>query len=201
MGGHNGERSGERERVDGRKENLAGESSGVRGREGGRKASRVAENPRSDRQGVGGGVELPRGINTPGVEELPKGGRNLPSESQGRRSAGRRWKGAGRERRTTTRETKAHRDSDGDEEMTSGPGPAPLLSPQWSTAANRGSAVTPHRHPDGADGARPKRTSARASTAYWRRQSQRAIKLPRRSRYAGTATTPPWGRGTRARGR
>ena len=40
---------------------------------GGPKASRVAENPRGDHQGVGGRVELPRGIDTPGIEELPQG--------------------------------------------------------------------------------------------------------------------------------
>ena len=51
----------------------ASEYSGVGGSEGGREPSGVAENLGGDRQGVGGGVELPRGINTPGVEELPRG--------------------------------------------------------------------------------------------------------------------------------
>ena len=31
-------------------------------------ASRVAENPGGDRQGVGGGIKPPQGIDTPGVE-------------------------------------------------------------------------------------------------------------------------------------
>ena len=52
---------------------LAGEYSGVGNGEGGHEASRVAENHRRDRQGVGGKVESPKGINTPGVEELPRG--------------------------------------------------------------------------------------------------------------------------------
>ena len=43
-------------------------------RDGGPKASGVVENPGGDRQGVRGGVELPRGTNTPRVEELPGGG-------------------------------------------------------------------------------------------------------------------------------
>ena len=53
----------------------AGESLGVGGRKGGREASGVAENPRGDCQGVGGEVKLPRGINTPEVDELPRGGK------------------------------------------------------------------------------------------------------------------------------
>ena len=44
-GGRHGARSGERERVAGRRENPAGESSGVGFREGGPKAYGVAENP------------------------------------------------------------------------------------------------------------------------------------------------------------
>ena len=40
--------------------------------------------------------------------------------------------------------------------MTRGPGPAAPLHPQWSTATDRDSVGTLHRHPDIADGARPK---------------------------------------------
>ena len=36
----------------------------------------MAENPRGDRQEVRGGVELPQGITTPGVDELPQGRKN-----------------------------------------------------------------------------------------------------------------------------
>ena len=52
---------------------VASEPSRVGGNEGSREAYRVAENPNGDRQGVGGGVELPQGINTPGVGALPQG--------------------------------------------------------------------------------------------------------------------------------
>ena len=52
---------------------MAGDSSGVEGEEGGRVAYRVAENPGGDRQGVREGVDSPQGINTPGVEEFPRG--------------------------------------------------------------------------------------------------------------------------------
>ena len=33
----------------------------------------MTENPRGERQGVGGGADLPQGINTPGVGALPWG--------------------------------------------------------------------------------------------------------------------------------
>ena len=49
------------------------QSSGMGGEEGGCEASEVVENPRGSRQGVGGGIELPQGNNTPGVAELPWG--------------------------------------------------------------------------------------------------------------------------------
>ena len=52
---------------------VAHESSGVGDEEGGREASRVAENPRGSRQGVGRGVKSPQGINTSRVAELPRG--------------------------------------------------------------------------------------------------------------------------------
>ena len=44
-------------------------------REGGREASGGAENCGGNQQGVVGGVELLQGIDTPGVEELPQGGK------------------------------------------------------------------------------------------------------------------------------
>ena len=64
-----------RERVSGQRENPAGKSSRVGIKEGDPEASGVAENPRGDCQGFVGGVELPRGIDTPGVEELLRGGK------------------------------------------------------------------------------------------------------------------------------
>ena len=62
--------------------------------EGGPKAYGVAKNPRGNRQGVGGGVDSPRGTNIPRVEEFPwrdeiygvnlKGDRVWGEDGQGR---------------------------------------------------------------------------------------------------------------------
>ena len=101
-GGRHGERSGVRERVVGRRENparessgvggdegvrkaygVASEPSGVGGKEGGRKAHIVAENHGGDRQGVRGGVELPQGIDTPGVDEFPRWNKNPGVSAEG----------------------------------------------------------------------------------------------------------------------
>ena len=71
VGGRHGARSRVRESVSCQQENPAGKSSGVEGREGVHEASRVAENPGGDRQGVGGGVKPLQGVDTPLVEELP----------------------------------------------------------------------------------------------------------------------------------
>ena len=92
LGGRHGAIIAARERVAGRRENPSGDSYGVggegegceaygvaskpskvRGDIGGREAYIMAENPRGDCHGVGGGVELPQGINTPGVGALPQG--------------------------------------------------------------------------------------------------------------------------------
>ena len=51
----------------------ANDSSGVGDEEWGHEASGVAVNPLGSRQGVGGGVKLPQGTDTPGVAELPRG--------------------------------------------------------------------------------------------------------------------------------
>ena len=51
-GGRHGEKPGERERVAGRQENLAGESSVLVVSEGICEASGVVRNPRGDRQGM-----------------------------------------------------------------------------------------------------------------------------------------------------
>ena len=91
-GGRHAARPEQRGRLAGRQENPASESSEVRGddsgreafvvahkspgvgeEEGGSKASRVVENPRGYRQGVGGGVESPQGTDTPGVADFPRG--------------------------------------------------------------------------------------------------------------------------------
>ena len=152
-GGRHGARTAARERVAGRREQLAGESYevlgggegfkayrvlsetlGVRGDGGGREAYGVAENPGGNRQGVQGGVKSPQGIDTPGVDALPQGGRKLQSGHQGRQSdeggrtgAGRGWK-------------PPHHlsgDSGNNEDMMSGTGLEVSPIPQQGMAAGR----------------------------------------------------------------
>ena len=94
-GGRHGEEKRERETVAGRRENPAGKSSGVGVREGTPEASRVAKTPGGDRQGVGGGVELPRGTNTPGVEELPWGNQTSGVTLEGDKVPGEDGQGQG----------------------------------------------------------------------------------------------------------
>ena len=61
----------------------------------------------------------------------------------------------GMKTRPTTQETKAHRDSGGNEGVTDGTGPATPLRPQQGTTADRGSVETQHWHSDGTNSARP----------------------------------------------
>ena len=70
--------------------------------EGGREAFRVAENPGGDRQGVGGRVELPRGIYTPQVEELPWGDETSEVTPEGDGFPGEDRRGRGGERNSPT---------------------------------------------------------------------------------------------------
>ena len=75
QGGRHGAKKWEMEWVAGRRGNLASESSRVRNGKESPEASGVEENSWGDCQGVGGGLDLPRGTNTPRVEELPRGGK------------------------------------------------------------------------------------------------------------------------------
>ena len=59
----------------------------------------------------------------------------------------------------TTRKTEASGDRGIDEEITSGPAPPPPLSPQRGTASDRVSKTRSYRHPNGGNGARPKRAN------------------------------------------
>ena len=67
----------------------------MEGSEGGHEASVVAENPGEDRQGVGGGFELPRDIDTPGVEELPQGDKTFGVTPKGDEVPGEDGRGRG----------------------------------------------------------------------------------------------------------
>ena len=93
-GGRHGSIPGVRERVSVQQENPAGDSSRLGGREGGYEASELAENLGGNHQGVGGRVKSPQGIDTPGVEELPRGDETSgvtprETECQGRMDRGR----------------------------------------------------------------------------------------------------------------
>ena len=125
--------------------------------EGGPKASGLAGNPRGGCHGVGGGVELLQGINTPGVEELPQGDKTsgVPTEGDGVLGEdGREWVGDGNP--PTTRATEAGRASSSDEGMTIRPAKEVPPSPQQCTTVDRDLAGTLHRHSNGAENARPK---------------------------------------------
>ena len=125
--GRHGARPANRGRSGGQRENQEGESSGLRGDDGVREASGVAhespgvgdeegvressivvKNTRGSRQGVGGGVELPQGTDTPGVAEVPRGDKTpgLTIAGEGEPRKDRQGQG-GDETPPTTRATRA----------------------------------------------------------------------------------------------
>ena len=118
----------------------------------------MAENPGGDCQGVEGEVESPRGIDTPGVEELPWGDETSRVTPEGDGVAGADVKGQGGERNSpATRDTKAREDSSTSKEMASRPGPAASQrphSPQQCMAKGGGSKVSMYRNSDSAHSAR-----------------------------------------------
>ena len=70
----------------------------VGGDRGGHEAYGVTENPGGDLQGVGGGVKLPQGIDTPGVEALPWGDENPGVDTKGDGVTGENGHGRGGDR-------------------------------------------------------------------------------------------------------
>ena len=116
----------------------------------------MAENPGGDRQGVGGGVEFPRGNDTPGVEELPRGYKTSGGTPEGNIIPGEDIQGRGGYGKSpATRDTKGIGNNSHREEMASGKEPAAPQIPQQGTEEGGRGEVIPHRHSDGADGARP----------------------------------------------
>ena len=164
--GRHGARPAQRGRQGGRRKNQVGntlgvwdnsggrEASGVdhkspkvRDKEGGREASEVTENPRGSHQGVGRGVELPQGNNTPGVTEFPRGMK--PPEGPPRERAHRgRTDGGGEETPPppTTRATGVQGDGGRDDELMGGPRMAAPPHPQQVTAADDDRSETPPKH-------------------------------------------------------
>ena len=106
---------------------------------------------------MGGGVKSPRGINTPGVEDLPLGNETSGVPPEGDRVTEADVQGRGGYGNSPSiQDTKVSGDSSSDNEMASGPVPAAPSIPQKGTATGRGSKGSMHRHPDGANSARPK---------------------------------------------
>ena len=93
--------------------------------ERGPKASIVAENPGKECQGVLGRVESPRGVDTPGMEELPQGYETSGVNPEGDVVPGANGQGQGGDENSSAyRDTEARRDTSSGKEMASGPGPA-----------------------------------------------------------------------------
>ena len=168
-----------RERIAGRRENPVGKSSGVQGDEGGREASGViheslgvgdkvgsreasgvAENPRGYCQEVGEGVELPQGIDTPGVAELSQGEETPVVTTEGEGVPEEDGPGRGEERTPpTTQATKARGDDSRDEESMGGLRTAAPPLPHQGMAVENNSTGTLLRHSAGTDGARPEHSA------------------------------------------
>ena len=103
---------------------------------------------------------MPQGINTPGLEEFPYEDKTSGVPTKEERVLGEDVRGrVGDGPPPTTQETESLRASSSDKWMTSRMGPAAPPIPHWGTAADGDRAGTQHRHPDGADGARPGRAS------------------------------------------
>ena len=174
-GGSHGARPELRGRIVGWRGNLAGEPSrvrgdkggreasgvaheplGVRDEEGGRKASEVTEKPRGYRQGVGGGVKLLQGIDTPRVAELPRGDKTpgVPTKGEGVLGEDRRGRG-GDGNPPTTRATEAQGLGGGAKERMGGPRMVAPPHPQQDMAADIKIAGTLLMHTAGTDSVRP----------------------------------------------
>ena len=125
--------------------------------EGGTEASGVAENTGGYCQGVGGGVELPRGINTPGVEELPQGDETYGVTLKDYGVPGADGQGRGGDRNSSsTQDTEGSSHNSCGEDMESGQEPAAPPIPQRGTVEVERVKVRTQRHPNSADGAKPK---------------------------------------------
>ena len=119
-------------------------------------------------QGVGGGVESPQGINTPGVEEFPRGDETSGVSTKGEVVPGEYRQGQrGDGTLPATRATKVSGASGGDEGMTRRPGTAAPPSPQQGMAADEDSGGTCTGIPKAPAAPGPKTACNRVvSTAY-----------------------------------
>ena len=103
-------------------------------RRGGGEASRLAENPGEDFHWLGGGVESPRGNDTPRVEAFPRGGATSRVTLEGDKVPGTdgRERGGGRNSAFTL-ETEGSTATCRRREMASEPDPAATPSTLWGT--------------------------------------------------------------------
>ena len=103
--------------------------------EGGPEASRVAENSGGDCQGLGGGVEFPRGTDTPRLEEFPRGDSTSGVTLKGNGVPGADRRGQGGDGKSpATQDTEVSGNTRRREEMASRQEPVAPQSPQRGMA-------------------------------------------------------------------
>ena len=128
----------------------------MRGEGGGREAYGVVENPRGGFQGVGGGVELLQGIDTPGVGELPWGDETPGVATEGERVTGEDGRRRGGDGTPPTNQASKERGANGsNKDMERGPRTAESPRPQRDTAEDDDSVGPLPRQSDGTNSARP----------------------------------------------
>ena len=104
---------------------------------------------------MGGGVDFPQGINTPGVDALPQGDKTPGVDTEGYGVTGGNGQGRGGDGTPPTTQASADiRADDGNNGMARGPRTATLPRPN-DTVADDDSVGTLPWQSDGADGARP----------------------------------------------
>ena len=130
----------------------------------------MVENPGRDLQGVGGGVESPQGIDTPGMKEMPQGDETSRVTLKGDGVMGARRQGRGGNRNSpVTRDTKGTTATRRGEDITSEQEPvAPPIATQGTAEGDSDwyIQVRTQRNSDGYDGARTKHGAFRAFHEY-----------------------------------
>ena len=134
-------------------------------KEKGHEASTVVEPPGGNRQRVVGGVELPRGIYTPGVEGYPQGEKNSRVTIEGNRVPGADRRGRGADKNSlATRDTEGGVATRQAVAMASGQGPAAALRLLRNGAEREsgsgGQAIT-QSHSAGSTGTSPEHDTSR----------------------------------------
>ena len=106
---------------------------------------------------MGGGVELPQGIDTPRVDELTQGDKNPGVPTKGDKVTGEDGQGRGGNGNPLTNQaSKDSGDNSSNDGMAHGPRTAEAPRPQRDTAADNNIVGPLTRQSNGNDGARPK---------------------------------------------